>query len=387
MNFITYINLKEIYGLKNDLIEVLCHRCKISYYDKSTFLRHWKIVHLGWKKCRICNSIVPDIEAHSKECAINKKLGKKKRQCNYFLNKKRAREINKEVKDFKINSNERHNDISIGGLNNNKSIENIKNSKFKKKEIMPITPSKKDKGIQTNFLLEEKVKKEMEIEKSQRFSIKSIQIYNSKKLNDSKSNVIGVKHISEAKKKDSIKIGNPINKTKEKKDVKLVQINPELKKLEKNKNGVNINCSLNDNKIKGNASWKKNNNNSNYNDIIIKENGYIKNKNNKVPFTYGYLEKNELKDVVFNKSLNKNDFSEIYKEDKKKMIILRIMQKLDNIKNDGIILLIKFITKIRSEAVEEIEDNIKINMTIMKEKELIDIEKYIKNYLLRKYSL
>ena len=65
------------------------------------------------------------------------------------------------------------------------------------------------------------------------------------------------------------------------------------------------------------------------------------------------------------------------------MIFLRIMKNMDNINDDGIILLIEFIAKIRPEAGFDINENIKINIPIMKEKEIINIEKYIKNYLLR----
>ena len=122
---------------------------------------------------------------------------------------------------------------------------------------------------------------------------------------------------------------------------------------------------------------ENNNNNNNFNDKLINENRYIKNENYKIPFAQRFLEKNELKDDDYINSLNKNDFSEEFKESKKKMIILRIMKNLDNINDDGMFLLIEFIEKMWPEAVANFNDNIKINIPIMKEKEIINIEKYI----------
>lgn len=86
-------NIKNRYDLKEDTYRIKCEKCKKCYYDKSCFIRHFKIDHLSWRKCKKCGAIVPDLGKHSfEECEKgSKKQNREGKSIIYktFLNKKK----------------------------------------------------------------------------------------------------------------------------------------------------------------------------------------------------------------------------------------------------------------------------------------------------------
>ena len=86
-------NVQNRYELNEYTYRIKYEKCKKCYYDKSWFIRYFKIDHYGWKKFKKCWAIFPDLGEYSfEQCEKgSKKQNRKGKSIIYktFLNIKK----------------------------------------------------------------------------------------------------------------------------------------------------------------------------------------------------------------------------------------------------------------------------------------------------------
>lgn len=91
--FVIYADVSQKCNFTYSLFKIVCAKCHNFYFDRISFFRHYKMQHLGWKKCLKCGAITQNLKTHKKYyCDDNGEArGKENKSIIYknFLNRKR----------------------------------------------------------------------------------------------------------------------------------------------------------------------------------------------------------------------------------------------------------------------------------------------------------
>lgn len=207
--FMNVINVKDQYNLKNDLFKILCHECKNIYYDKCCFLRHFKIEHLGWKKCKKCGAVVKDLNIHIIDYC-QKKRNKKEKEKKSIIYKdflKRKRKVEGEIILDSYILKGKENKNMMRKTNNNMSI----------KMECKLIYNKDINKEKSKFISEKK----LDVEKQQKMNIKYVEAGVEAKLID----------LNEIESKNSIENNNSFTYLKSEKMNKEVGVQVNINKI------------------------------------------------------------------------------------------------------------------------------------------------------------